>query len=196
MTPIKQLKEKLSSIADAIRDRTGDDDKLTLDQMVEEIDYMPVGDDGNAYILVDEEGNEIPAVLTEEEVDLTATPNDIREGVVAVTDDGVTIGEKEIPVYICREGYRVIPNGIDFTLPIDGYDYDKLQAIFCAFNTTMSNSVAADRVVINNNVYPVQSAKSESFVTKDHDNKSIIFGIKNTFDKSYLIRYVTIKEEY
>lgn len=46
----------------------------------------------NTFILVDEQGNELAAVLTEEKVDLTATANDIRSGQTAVTDDGVTIG--------------------------------------------------------------------------------------------------------
>lgn len=46
----------------------------------------------NAFILVDEAGNELSAVMTEEEVDLTAEANDIRAGKIAVTDDGVIVG--------------------------------------------------------------------------------------------------------
>lgn len=196
MTPIDQLKAKLTSIADSIRGRTGDTDKLSLDDMVEEIDYMPTGEDDNTYILVDEEGNEIPAVLTEEEVDLTATANDIREGVVAVTDDGVITGEKEIPSYICREGYRIVTNGSRFLLPTGDYDYDKLQAIFCLFNTNFVNSVAAIKVVIGDSVYSVESTDAESDVIKDSVNEWIDFGVTNTSGKHCLLRYVTIKEEY
>ena len=46
----------------------------------------------NTYILVDEQGNELPAVLTEEKVDLTAEASDIRAGKTAVIDDGIVIG--------------------------------------------------------------------------------------------------------
>lgn len=46
----------------------------------------------NTYILVDEQGNELPAVLTEEKVDLTAEASDIRIGKTAVIDDGVVTG--------------------------------------------------------------------------------------------------------
>lgn len=46
----------------------------------------------NTYILVDEQGNELPVVLTEEKVDLTAEASDIRIGKTAVIDDGVVIG--------------------------------------------------------------------------------------------------------
>lgn len=46
----------------------------------------------NAFILVDEAGNELAAVMTEEEIDLTAEANDIRTGKTAVTDNGVIVG--------------------------------------------------------------------------------------------------------
>ena len=47
------------------------------------------------YILRTEDGQEIPAVLTEELVDLTATADDIRKGKIAVTNEGITIGRGE-----------------------------------------------------------------------------------------------------
>lgn len=196
MTPIEKLKSQLRSIADSIRDRTGETDKLTIEQMKAEIDYMPVGDDGETYILIDEHGNEVPAVLTDEEVDLTATANDIREGVIAVTDDGVIEGTKEIPSYISREGARAVPNNSKFILPIDGYDYTKFQAIVCLFNTTLANSVAAKKVAINDSVYPVDSTEVESTIVKDLVNKRIDLGITNTYGKPCLIRYFTLKEEH
>lgn len=46
----------------------------------------------DTLILVDENGVEVVAVMTDEEVDLTATANDIRLGVVAVTDEGIVTG--------------------------------------------------------------------------------------------------------
>ena len=89
------LTEKLKAIADAVREVTGTTGLLTLDETAEMITYLNAGTetyDANTYILVDQDGNEIPAVLTEEEVELTATVNDIRIGTTAVTDDGVVTG--------------------------------------------------------------------------------------------------------
>ena len=196
MTPIEQLKAKLTSIADSIRERTGDTDKLTLDQMTEEIEYMPAGDDGETYILVDEEGNEIPAVLTEEEVDLTATANDIRDGVIAVTDDGVIEGTKEIPSYNTAEGYRIVPNGSSFFIPHGYYDYTKLQVIICAFNTSLTDSVAAKKVVVYDGVYNVDSTELLSTVTKDSENGWVKLGIMNDSGGICILRYFMYKEIY
>ena len=193
MRPIDQLKAHLTSIADAIRERTGETDKLTIEQMKAEIEYMPAGDDGEAYILVDENGNEIPAVLTEEEVDLTATANDIRLGSIAVTDDGVITGEKEIPTYHTREGYRAVTNGSTFTIPILGYT--KMQAIICAFNSSFANSVAAEKVAIENNVYSVGSTTSEATVALNNETGFIDLGLKNTTGSIRILRYFTYKEE-
>lgn len=197
MTPIDRLKAKLTAIADSIRDRTGDPDKMTLDEMSAEIDYMPAGDDGEAYILVDENGNEIPAVLTEEEVDLTATANDIRLGSIAVTDDGVIEGTKEIPTYNTREGARLIPNGEALIIPTaTHYDYTKLQAIICMYNTDISNSVSAHQVVINDSVYLVNSVDSLSTVLKDGSNSRIDLGLDNTSGSPNIIRFFMYKEIY
>lgn len=191
MTPIEQLKAKLTSIADSIRERTGETGKLTLDQMTEEIEYMPAGDDGEAYILVDEEGNEIPAVLTEEEVDLTATANDIRLGSIAVTDDGVITGEKEIPAYITTEGVVAILAGKEFAIKSirENAIFTKLQALFC------TSSVITDKVCINTKVYPVGSKDVLSIVTVDAENQIINFGIVNNGTVPYTIRYITYREE-
>lgn len=191
MTPIDRLRAHLTSIADAIRDRTGDTEKLTLAQMPAEIEYMPAGDDGETYILVDENGNEIPAVLTEEEVDLTATANDIRLGSIAVTDDGVIEGTKEIPSYLTTEGMIAVMAGKDFVIKNLGHksNFTKLQALFC------TNSVVTDKVCINTKVYPVNSKNVLSTVTVDTENQIINFGITNDGTTPYEIRYFTYKEE-
>ena len=192
------LIEKLKAIADAIRGRTGTTGELTLDEMAEMINSMEVdsGDDVNTYILVDENGYEVPAVLVDEPVTLTATPNDIRIGTTAVTEEGVVTGEKEIPAYHMTEGFKGIPNGSAFVLPLPHYDYTKLQAIICLFNTSLTDSVAAERVAIEDNVYPVQSTVPEAQIVIDNDNKRIDFGITNTSGKMCLIRYITYKEIY
>lgn len=196
MTPIEKLKSQLRSIADSIRERTGETDKLTIEQMKAEIEYMPSGDDGETYILIDEHGNEVPAVLTDEEVDLTATANDIREGAIAVTDDGVITGEKEIPSYHTYDGFRGVPEGSLLAIPHANYDYTKFQAIVCAYNTTSANSVAAIIVAINDNVYEVGSTEALSSLSKDDTIRRVNFGINNESDKPCIIRYIMYKEIY
>lgn len=190
--------EKLKSIADAIRARTGGTEPLTLDEMAEAIESMEVADDGtNTYILVDENGNEVPAVLVDEPVMLTANAStDIRKGMTAVTDEGVVTGEKEIPAYHVTEGYKLVPNGSALILPIPHYDYTKLQAVMCLFNTSLLDSVYTEKVAIEDNVYLVKSTTPEAQIMIDDDNKRIDFGIANTSGKMYLIRYFTYKEIY
>lgn len=193
---LKAFIEKLKAIGDAIRDRTGTTDEMTLDEMAEAIKSMEIADDGtNAYILVDENGYEVPAVLVDEPVMLTANATtDIRKGMTAVTDEGVVTGEKEIPAYYTTEGFKVIPNGSKFILPLEDCNYTKLQAIICLFNTSIRNSVAAEKVAIYDNVYPVQSVESESQLVVDAENNGVDFGITNTSGKTCLIRYFTYKE--
>lgn len=195
---LKAFIEKLKAIGDAIRDRTGTTDEMTLDEMAEAIKSMEIADDGtNAYILVDENGYEVPAVLVDEPVMLTANATtDIRKGMTAVTDEGVVTGEKEIPSYNTSEGFKGIPNGSKFILPLPNYEYTKLQAIICPFNTSMSNSVSAERVALNDSVYPVLSTIADSKIIVDGENKRIDFGLTNTSGEMYLIRYFTYKEIY
>ena len=77
----------------------------------------------------------------------------------------------------------------------DLYDYTKLQCIICPFNTSISDSVAADRVVIDGNLYEVNSSTVLSEVTKDATEKAIKLGITNDSSSSYIIRLFTYKEE-
>ena len=153
----------------------------------------------DTYILVDEDGNEFPAVLVGDEVVFTATANDIREGTVAATADGVTVGTKEIPAYHTTEGVELVPGGKSFAIKIaedNRYDYTKLQAILCPVNGTIAESVAADKVCINDNVYLVGTSESLAKISLDHADKSINLGITNDTGKPFVIRYFTYKEEY
>lgn len=193
------FKSKMAELGDRVRERTGRTDKMSIDEMIEEIEWIDNPEvPSPTYILVDELGNEIPAVLTDEIIPITATSNDIRLGVTAITDAGIIEGTKEIPSYVTTEGFRFIPNGSAFSLYLSNgsYAYTKLQAIFCEFNTNKTDSVSADRVVINDNVYPVMSTVSESTVTVDNDKKIINFGLTNTFGTPYIVRYFTYKEVY
>lgn len=129
--------------------------------------------------------------------EITATSNDIRAGLTAVTNDGLTLGTKNIPSYETNEGKRLITAGSAFNIPLstnDCYDYTSLQCIICPMNTSATNSVSAEKVVIENAVYPVQSTTPESNVTKDSTNKVISLGITNNTSNTYVLRYFTYKE--
>lgn len=194
------LIDKIKAIADAIRGRTGTTDKMTLDEMAEAIESMEVGtDDGtNTYILVDENGYEIPAVLVDEPVTLTANPvTDIRKGMTAVTDEGVVTGEKEIPAYRTTQGRRLIKPGQALVIPFysDECQYTKFQAIVCTYNTSVLNSVAAQMIVIDDKIYEVKTTDALATVSVDAENQSIDLGVTNDGQDSLVILYMTIKEE-
>lgn len=146
--------------------------------------------------IVDEDGVEILGVVVDQEQIFTATDNDVRAGSVYAGDSGVSTGTKDIPPYHTTEGERVITNGSKFVITIPNYDYTKLQAIICSFNTSLDNSVSAEQIVVNDNVYDVHSTDSLSVVQKDGDNLRIDLGITNTSGNIYLIRYITYKEIY
>ena len=163
-------------------------------------EHITSGEDpeGTLYLLEDESGNQLYATFVSEEVTVTATPNDIREGVTAVTEDGLVVGEKEIPAYHTTEGVEGIPAGSEFRIRIrksDRYNYTKMQAIICPFNTSLANSVAADRVCINDSVYIAGDTMPIASVTLDHDNKEVVLGITNDTDLPFVIRYFSYKEE-
>ena len=151
---------------------------------------------GKTFIIEDSEGNELVGILTDSEVVIDATPNDIRAGKIAVTQNGVITGEKEIPVYHTWEGFKLITNGSKVVITTVDYDYEKLQAIICSFGTSLSTSTSAQKVAINNKVYPVQSTVAESAITKDDKLTQINFGVVNNSGTSYVLRYFMYKEIY
>ena len=157
-------------------------------------DYIP-----KSYLVVDEDGNEMVAVMVDQETVFTATANDVREGKTFATETGVKVGMKDIPPYYTTEAVYVVPAGREMNIKIPDenlYDYTKLQAIVCKFNTSLSNSVETEKVVINDNVYAVSSTIALSAVQKAGDTKTINLGITNTGAKPVLIRYFTYKEIY
>lgn len=141
---------------------------------------------------------EIMAVVVDEETIFDADVNDVRAGKVFATNNGVKVGTKNIPAYNTCAGYRIIAPNEEFKIVLsasDLYDYTKLQCIICPFNTSIADSVAADRVVIDNNLYEVNSSTVLSEVTKDATEKAIKLGITNDSSSSYIIRLFTYKEE-
>lgn len=147
-------------------------------------------------VTVDGENKTYATLYGEERAELTATPNDIRTGTVAITDDGLTTGEKDIPAYHTTQGYQLILPNSEFKIPLtDGnkYDYTKLQAMTMPFNKNIANSVAVDRAVIEDKVYNVGSTEVVANVTKDDANKSILLGVINGSTPA-IVRYFTYKE--
>ena len=156
---------------------------------------------GKTFVIIDESGNELTGVVTEKEQIFTATDNDVRENAVYAGDSGVSTGTKVIPAYHTHQGFRAVTAGSNMTIPnidpkINSYDYTKLQAIICAFNTSLSDSVAAEHVCIDDNVYPVQSVASTSVISRDHNSKIINLGITNNSQTMKIIRYFMYKELY
>ena len=156
-----------------------------------------VGAAGRAqtFILQDPDGNEVPAVLVDQETVFDATENDIRAGKLAATERGVTVGAKDIPAYHTTEGIQYIPAGDAFSLSINQYEYTKLQIIICPYNTSMADSVAAEKVCINDGVYAAGSTEVLAEVTTNPATKTIALGITNEGDTPCVMRYFTYKEE-
>lgn len=183
----------LEGLGDSIRSVTGSTKKFTPEEMIEEVRNIL---DATTFILVDQDGNEYPAVYVDSDTVCTATANDIRKGSVAITPDGVIEGTKEIPVYHTNAGFKSVPNGSRLTVSTKIYDYTDFQAIVCLFNAKLTNSVAADKVVINGKLYPVQSTSAIAEVTKNSDQAHIDLGIVNDTGKPCVIRYFMYKEIY
>ena len=150
-------------------------------------------------ILEDENGNEFFGVVTDSAQLLTANAkNDIRSGTVAVTDEGIVTGSKEILEYRTTAAYRGILPGKSFTIPLSDhnkYDYTKLQCIIVKFNTSFSDSTSAEKIVINDGVYNVGSGEKIASVTKNEETQSIDLNITNTTENRYYIHYFTYREE-
>lgn len=185
----------LKRLADALREVSGENRTYTPEEMIEAVATIL---DSATYILVTPDGQEIPAVFVEDEVVFTADANDIREGVVAATGDGVVTGTKYIPPYNPVSGVKVIPAGGELTVPLmfrDAYNYTAFQALVCSFNTTMANSVSTVKVVIEDGMYSVNSTTLISTIVKDASAKAVKFGATNDTGKPCIIRFFTYKED-
>lgn len=149
-------------------------------------------------IIEDADGNQMTGVVTGSEVVFTATDNDVREGMVYASDEGVSTGTKIIPSYHTRRGTKAVKDGSSLSITTlasnDNYDYTQLQIIVCAYNSSLSNSVAAEMVGIENYVYNVKTTEVLSTITKNHDNKSIDLNIVNNTGDTLIIRFFTYKE--
>jgi hypothetical protein len=197
MTEIERIKAAKQEMATVMTEKGV---TVPSEALIDE--YPPLADTiepmPDTFILQDENGVEVVATAVSEEMVFDATENDIREGKTAATLNGVTVGTKVIPSYHTREGYRIITTNSQFAITQleDLYDYSKLQAIICPYNNSIVESVAADKVAINEGVYAVNSTGLLATVTKDSETKSINLGITNESENLYVLRYFTYKEIY
>lgn len=184
----------LEGLGDSIRSVTGSTKKFTPDEMIEEVKNIL---DATTFILVDTDGNEYPAVYVDSDTVCTATANDIRKGLVAITPEGIIEGTKEIPTYRAVEGYEVVDaeQSMNIFLYSDMCQYTVLQAIVCRYCTSMKNSVSSEKVVIDGSVYNVGSTEVLSTVTVDIDTQTIKLGINNDSESPVIVRYMIIKED-
>lgn len=157
--------------------------------------YSPIG---KTFVITDDNGNEMTGVVTAQEQVFTATDNDVREGLIYASDDGVSTGTKDIPSYRTTQGVYLVFSGDEFLIPLSDYsqyDYTELQCIIAPFDTDIDNSVASDKIVLNNTVYPTNSNVAISSVSKDSSGQTIKLNITNDTDNMYVVHYLTYREE-
>lgn len=151
------------------------------------------------YILTDENGNEMATgVVVGEKTVFTATDNDVRLGKVYAGDEGVKTGTKDIPIYRSIYGVKIVKAGEAFSISLPehmGYDYTHLQCLISKFNVNTDQSVAVDRVVIDDSSYSVNSTTVLSSVTKNAQTKSIDLNITNNTSDDYVLRYFSYRKE-
>lgn len=146
--------------------------------------------------LTDENGYTVVGAVTGSKVLLTAKPSDVKVGKIAATDEGITEGT-DTKTYRTTAGVVAIPPNAEFTIQLseyDKYNYTEFQAMIMPWNTSIEDSVAVTKSVIEDKVYNVNSTTVVGDITKNDSDKSISFGITNGSTPA-IIRYLTYKEE-
>lgn len=154
---------------------------------------------GKTFILTDSDGNEITGVVVGQETIFTAGDNDVREGMVYASDEGVSTGTKNIPAYRTSAGIELISPSSSYSIPLSEYncyDYTVFQCLVSLLEyDNIQNSVNTNIISINNGVYTVNSTDKLSEVSKNADTKSIELNITNDTENFYVLRYFTYREE-
>lgn len=188
------IKENFKSVLDT-KGKEPTDKFDTYPGLISELD----NEEQVSYVLKTSNGSRAFAQLSSKQpVKLTATANDIRINTSAITNEGYTDGEKEIPSYQTTKGYVAVFPNEKFkisSLQKDFYDYTELQCLIAPWNTSVENSVAVDKSVLYDAVYAAGSTNKLADVVKDAVNKAIDLGIINGATP-YVIHFMTYKEEY
>lgn len=146
----------------------------------------------------DDNGNTFVGTVTDSEVVLDATRADVKVGKVFASNDGIEEGT-DTKTYRTQQGFYLIDPGQQFSIKLPGYDqynYTKLQCMIAPFNTSVYDSYAIDKVVLNDGVFMTNSVNKIADVTKNDQTKSIDLNITNNSDSVYFIYFFTYKEEY
>ncbi|MGN5456820.1 MAG: hypothetical protein ACI4XN_12565 [Candidatus Kurthia intestinigallinarum] len=146
--------------------------------------------------IVDDNGNSFVGTVTDSEVVLDATRDDVKIGKIFAGNDGIEEGN-DTKTYRVDTGTRYISADSEFKIILedyDMYDYSQLQAMIMPYDTSMDQSTAVNKTVINNSVYNTGSNTAVSSVSIDNDNKAINLGITNG-STPHIIRYFLYKEE-
>lgn len=147
--------------------------------------------------ITDIDGNVFVGAVTDSKVNLDATRDDVKIGKKFASNDGISEGI-DTRTYRTTQASRLILPGDNFSIPLDKYDiynYTKFQAVIAEFNTTFADSVKVNRIALNDAVYHVNSSTKISDITKNTLTKSVDFNIVNDTENSYVIHYMTCKEE-
>lgn len=150
------------------------------------------------YILTDENGTELATgVIVGEKTVFNATPADVKVDKVFASDEGVQTGT-DTKTYRTTIGTECVLNGESLSVHLDKYgeyNYTKFTAMVSSFNTTCSDSVAVNKIVLNDAVYGVNSTTKLADVTKNSSTKSIDLNIVNNTGSTCVIHFSTYKEE-
>lgn len=156
---------------------------------------------GKSVIIEGTDGTElvgvVVGVVTDKETIMTATANDVREGKVFASEDGIVTGTKRIPAYETTQASCFVLQGENYSIPLDKYDkydYTKIQGIITKYNSNPLQRMSAEKVIIDDNVYEVNSSEVLSTITKNTETKSIDLNIVNNTEDIYIIYYFTYKE--
>ena len=152
---------------------------------------------GKTVEIISDDWTVLMGVVVDQEQILDAKPSDVRIGKKVVSDSGVIEGTNTITYRTRKMSYLIFP-GEDFSIPIedhDLYNYTKAQCIIAKFNTTILQSVEVNMIVLENNVYNVNSTQVLSSITKNTNTKSIDLNITNNTDDTYVVHLFAYKEE-
>lgn len=161
------------------------------------IDELENPDQVTYLVTVDGENTAYTVLHGQEKVELNATPNDVRIGTKVIAENGIMDGEKDIPAYHTTRGSVAVFSNADFVIDVlkgDRYDYTELFCVIAPYNTSLRDSVAVDKSVLYDAVYPAGSTEKLADVVKDAVNKAINLGITNG-DTPYVIQFMTYREE-
>lgn len=147
--------------------------------------------------ITDNNGNTFIGTVTDSEVIFDATRDDVKIGKTFASNDGVQEGIDTRTYRTCIKNWLIFP-GENYSISLSDYnryDYTGFNAMIAKFNSTIVDSTAVEKVVLNDCVYNVNSTSILSTITKNQETKSVDFNITNNTDYTYVVYVSTYKEE-